>query len=397
MKVELVDKQEESFDLLEAPPILEDQFEEVLESLSEPTVDISALSLDTQQLSTIPQISVVNARTKLYVSNIVSTEKDLQAQASDIFFQLKTILSKHELTLNDVQSITLLLSDMSKFGEINKIYGESFIGIYLPPSRICIETTISSDVQLSCVALKKIEPKTGIHIRSRSYWGPQNIGPYSQSIVDNQEHYKLASLSGQIPLIPSSMELSSKGIKFNSALSLQHLFRVKNLVNVKNLASVICFVTDKRNVPDASSSWNEFIDSVEQAPANKKGLVIVQVSALPRGADVEWGGYSYENVVGMYDDSDDEDNEESPYDSLFDEFEHHSVCAIGKNNVLVATLFTSDINLVEKAIDINNGKNFIQVLSSKLEKPNCEFIPVKSVFNNEGQQFAYGIIWKIEK
>ncbi|RLV95757.1 Diphthine--ammonia ligase [Spathaspora sp. JA1] len=398
MKVKLVNKEDENFHNLDSPPILEEEFQDVLALLPDPKVlDIGNLSLASNAIENVPSLTIVSTPTKLYVSNIVSSKKQLDTQTSDIFSQVKTILSDHGLTINDIQSITLLLSDMSKFGEINKIYGESFSGIYLPPSRICIQTDIKNDIQLSFTALKKIIPKTGIHIRSRSYWGPQNIGPYSQSILDNQEHYKLASLSGQIPLIPSSMELSTNDIKYNSVLSLQHLFRVKNLVNVKHLASIICFVTDISSVPVVSTCWNEFIDTIEQTPTSKKSLVTVHVNALPRGAGVEWGGHSYENVIGMYDDSDDEeDPAESEYNSLFSQFEDHNILTIGKNDVLLVTLFTSNEKLVEKVIDINKGKNFIQVFSDKLEKSNCDFISVKNVFNNEGTRFSFAIIWKIE-
>ena len=131
-----------------------------------------------------------------------------------------------------MQHVNVLLSDMTLFARMNKIYATFFDDIYLPPSRICLETDISSTIQVSCVVLKNIHPKTGIHIRSRSFWAPQNIGPYSQSIIDSQTRYKLASLSGQIPLIPATMNISENNIAFNAALSLQHLDRVEGLVDV---------------------------------------------------------------------------------------------------------------------------------------------------------------------
>ena len=71
------------------------------------------------------------------------------------------------------------------------------------------------------------------------------------------------------------MDISNKSIAFDSALSLQHLVRVKNLVNVKQLALVVCFITDESYVPIVRSCWTDL--------ENKGNLVIVMVRGLPRG------------------------------------------------------------------------------------------------------------------
>ena len=47
----------------------------------------------------------------------------------DIFQQLDKLLGDHNLTFNDIQHITLLLSDMSNFAKVNKFYG-TFSKIY---------------------------------------------------------------------------------------------------------------------------------------------------------------------------------------------------------------------------------------------------------------------------
>lgn len=403
MKVEVVEKEPSTCNLIEAPALLEERFEDLmqLEKMDDTgkssDIDFNTLKLD-EFSSKGPHIT--STPTKLYISDLKSSEPTLESQTTDIFSQLNKILHENNLSVNDIQHVTLLLSNMSDFGKINKIYGQQFQNIYLPPSRICIETSLPHSIQLSCIVLKHIQPKSGIHIRSRSYWGPQNIGPYSQSIIDQQQNHKLASLSGQIPLIPSNMELSNKDINFNAALSLQHLHRVKGLVNVKNLCLIICFVNDTLYVPVVCHTWREYLLDIEESTSNLKNLVVVKVSQLPRGADCEWGGFSYEDIVDMYYDSDDEQVSQSPNEGLAKEFEDFSICTIGKGDLSVATLFTSRIELVEKIIDINQGKNFLQILSPHLSsiKSNgiFESLPVHNVFNNLGQEFHYCLIWKYE-
>ena len=53
----------------------------------------------------------------------------IEDQTKDIFQQLDKLLGDHNLTVNDIQHITLLLSDMSNFAKVNKFYG-TFSKIY---------------------------------------------------------------------------------------------------------------------------------------------------------------------------------------------------------------------------------------------------------------------------
>ncbi|EMG51008.1 DPH6 Diphthine--ammonia ligase [Candida maltosa Xu316] len=389
IKVELVDKEPTEFVAIESLPLLESEFEDIAESCPDPDLTLSGLSIG-EDVKITPETNVVSTPTTLYISNLTSTKTTAQEQTLDIFEQLQTILSTNKLSFNDIQHITLLLPDMSLFAKVNEIYGTNFQKLYLPPSRICVETKNIPSIQLSCIVLKKIQPKSGIHIRSRSYWGPQNIGPYSQSVVNTQESYKTATLSGQIPLVPANMTLTNKQpIQFDSALALQHLFRVKNLVNVKNFASAICFITDESYVPVVSSCWDQAVGT--------KNLVIVKVSGLPRGARVEWGGLSYEDITGMYDDDSDEEEKENntPSLSVLDEFEESYVTKIGKGSFTVATLFTSNAELVKKIDQINGYRQLICKPSVYIHT-NSDYLPVYNVFNPKGVMYKYAIILKIE-
>lgn len=110
------------------------------------------------------------------------------------------------------------LKSMDDFSEFNKVYADFFAktGRPNPPARYCVENgslVHNSRVQLTLVATLdsdpipgKLEPqdtlshRKGLHVQSRSYWAPANIGPYSQAISSDADG--LVYLAGQIPLIP---------------------------------------------------------------------------------------------------------------------------------------------------------------------------------------------------
>ncbi|KAK6461756.1 adenine nucleotide alpha hydrolase [Scheffersomyces coipomensis] len=413
VKVEVIDKDFPSeYSNITPPDLLTKEFDEILDEVKA-SPDIKSLSInDTPEKSTVENVyskeSIFSTKTKLYISNLISLETDIKDQAVEIFQKLTEILIHNDLTFNDIQHITLLLSDMTNFTDINSIYGQNFQDLYLPPSRICVETNLKTDIQLSCIVLKHHgnNLKSGHHIRSRSYWAPQNIGPYSQTIIETRESYKLASLSGQIPLIPSTMVLSTEKIEFDSVFSLQHLYRVKTLANVNKLGSIICFITSDKYLSVVSNTWKEYYSGIEDGKTGLGQLVIVQVSALPKNARVEWGGISYESVSSMYDDDDDDEEEkknEDKLNSLIEKFEVNSHVDVNKDGSMkIVTLFTNESQLVQEALDYNDDKNYIQVVAShslitKLTSGSgFEFLPVENVWDYKGNHYNYSIIWKLE-
>lgn len=373
-KVEVVSKDDSSNTTLDVPTLLEPEFELVLEDV-ELGAKTAAIEISTQpdqtKLVGPPQsipISVTESETALYISNIIADGTPKEAIES-IFQKLSDILQDRKLSFDNIQHVTLLLSDMADFEAINATYEKSFGGYYLPPSRVCVQTNVKG-VHLSCT-VGKSSTKQGIHIQSRSYWAPQNIGPYSQAIIRQHPKYKMATLSGQIPLIPATMELSKKGPEFNSVLALQHLHRVKDLVGVRNLASIVCFITDLKMVPVVVKVWEEQNQSCT--------LIIVRVERLPRGADVEWSGLSYEEVVDMYAD-DDEDDLPATKDNM------KSVSFAG---CLVHTGFGS-LNQVQNMIE--KLPTFVMGASWNEAFKNAEFIPVLNVYDEKGHEQDYGVV-----
>lgn len=146
------------------------------------------------------------------------------------------------LILNTV----IVLRQMSDFPTINKIYGGLFPEPN-PPSRVTIScgNLLPEGSKIAIFTTSQPGPapsvRRGLHVQSRSYWAPANIGPYSQAIVfpqgvpredsassDRNSGPQVVTIAGQIPLIAASMELpqSQESVPLQITLALQHLWRV---------------------------------------------------------------------------------------------------------------------------------------------------------------------------
>jgi diphthine-ammonia ligase len=110
---------------------------------------------------------------------------------------------------------------------------------------------------------KEPHEEKDLHVQSRSYWAPANIGPYSQArsefIYQDTATTRFVHIAGQIPLVPSTMALAGaeKGPSTNadmtsdlvdpylksksyhltsfikqSVLSLQHLWRIGQAMDI---------------------------------------------------------------------------------------------------------------------------------------------------------------------
>lgn len=422
--VELQDKELQEFVPLDEPNIFQEEFYEIHDDLSNSKITGAAYQdpdgqdsdgQDSTRLSINLKIKshVVSTNSKLYISNLVSSATTLEQQITEIFDNLRHILESHQLKFNDIQHIQLLVSEMSNFGHINEIYSKYFDNIYLPPSRVCVQTKLNNNnlLMISCVALKNNTLKRGIHIRSISYWAPHNIGPYSQCRVEERASYKVATISGQIPLLPSSMAFTQKGISFESTLALLHLFKIKSLVNVKNLVSVTCFITNTKLIPIILKTWELYTEIVEGQSCLPK-INIVEVEILPRSASVEWAGISFENINGMYDDDDNDNSSNNIYkkisekripSSLIKNFESVSITEVGNCALIFVILFTNNVDYIKELeiilskddhLQIFTTSDWINIINSQESK--IEFIPVKSNYNYKGEKFNFAVLWKIE-
>jgi len=178
-----------------------------------------------------------NSPDRVCIANITSASMDavdaVQQQLQNLSF-----------TTDDIISTTLLLSNMSDFAQINTIYSRLFTpGLPNPPARITIACDLPADTafNLSLICSRTHRSiSRGLHVQSRSYWAPANIGPYSQAIcvplhtsadsaasnIHDADVTEAVHVAGQIPLVSDTMELLNGRFLDQAVLSLQHLWRV---------------------------------------------------------------------------------------------------------------------------------------------------------------------------
>ncbi|KAH6675654.1 ATP binding L-PSP endoribonuclease family protein-like protein [Halenospora varia] len=199
-------------------------------------------------------------------------------QAMGLVDDIRQRLLSSSLQPTDITSTMIVLRSMDDFAVVNKIYGALFTKPN-PPSRVTISCgdmlptnkhlTIHLKVQKVAKSLQNSTPqRKSLHVQSRSYWAPANIGPYSQAISvplqsssENQESLTwTVSVAGQIPLIPHTMTLPPprtdenttpfEDFKLQATLSLQHLWRIGQEMNIAWWTSAVAYL------PRSSSSTN---------------------------------------------------------------------------------------------------------------------------------------------
>jgi len=108
---------------------------------------------------------------------------------------------------------------------------------------------------------------------------PAAIGPYSQAVKVDKTVY----LSGQIPLIPESMELVSGDINGQIRRVFDNLGAVCQVAggSLNDIAKLNIFLTDLSHFPTVNEIMSEYFS--EPYPAR----AAIGVASLPKGAEVE--------------------------------------------------------------------------------------------------------------
>jgi len=108
---------------------------------------------------------------------------------------------------------------------------------------------------------------------------PAAIGPYSQAIKAGNTVY----LSGQIPLVPSTMEIISDDISLQAKQVFENLSSVANAAggSLADSVKINISMTDLADFSAVNDVMKQFFKPPYPARA------CVQVAALPRGAKVE--------------------------------------------------------------------------------------------------------------
>ncbi|KAI0486015.1 hypothetical protein F4859DRAFT_352089 [Xylaria cf. heliscus] len=202
----------------------------------------------------------------------------VEEQTVSIVDQVLRRLDEHALPATAITNSIIVLRHMSDFPLINKHYGSLFQAPN-PPSRVTISSgdrLLPKDAAIAVYLTVQLglqpHERRGLHVQSRSYWAPANIGPYSQAIAfpllpllvanaaireDGEDEYEVqqhshtsrsplaVSIAGQIPLLPASMDLPSSStpnhVEMQITLALQHLWRVGIEMQVRWWTSAVAY------------------------------------------------------------------------------------------------------------------------------------------------------------
>ena len=109
---------------------------------------------------------------------------------------------------------------------------------------------------------------------------PAPIGPYNQAIKAGNTLY----ISGQIPLIPSTMEVFSGTIKEETELVMQSLNSILKEAGMtfENVVKTTIFIDDMNNFQHVNEVYGKYFKD-ESAPARET----VAVKTLPKSVRIE--------------------------------------------------------------------------------------------------------------
>jgi reactive intermediate/imine deaminase len=113
----------------------------------------------------------------------------------------------------------------------------------------------------------------------RTHQAPKAIGTYSQAVKAGNAVY----ISGQIPLVPETMELISNDIEQQIKQSFKNLQQITRAAggDLKDIVKLTIYLTDLGNYPKANEIMSQFFD--EPYPAR----AVIGVNQLPRHSPVE--------------------------------------------------------------------------------------------------------------
>ena len=109
---------------------------------------------------------------------------------------------------------------------------------------------------------------------------PAPIGPYNQGVKVGNTLY----ISGQIPLIPSTMELFSGSIKEETQLVMEHLQAILEAAQMsfEHVVKSSIFLDDMNNFGEVNQVYGAYFDN-DTAPARET----IAVKTLPKSVRIE--------------------------------------------------------------------------------------------------------------
>jgi len=250
--------------------------------------------------------TVVMSGSELFISHLTGSNADrIEDQMMEICTELSDYLVDYKRSPSDIVFTTILLRSMADFAKVNTVYGKLFTKPN-PPARITVGagSTLPKGVDVMLSAMVHMGPQghlRGLHVQSRSYWAPANIGPYSQAIAvqgSEETEGSLVYVAGQIPLVPATMEVLKEEnpqdgamdlFRRQAVLALQHLWRIGLEMDVKWWTGAIAFVVGGKDIRrQALMVWLSW-EKMHQRPSDKEDDD-EDASGGPDAWDKKYGG-----------------------------------------------------------------------------------------------------------
>ncbi|KAK9894873.1 adenine nucleotide alpha hydrolases-like protein [Cystobasidium minutum MCA 4210] len=308
----------ESLEKLLVPPLLDQDAEEMYNALQvfDSIAEASTPNESCSKSGSAQEACTCFSGPWVAVGNIVSAAHSAEDQVKECFEALKQQLASVDLDLLSLAHINLYLSSMDLFPSVNAIYN-TFFGPS-PPTRACVACPLPTGchVKMDTLAYRaqSTSDRTALHVRGLSYWAPANIGPYSQAVRVGERLF----VAGQIGLIPPSLTLPQPdSLALEAALSSQHARRIVKAVQegtgggfTSAIESCICWLSGPsasfdRKLKAARTAWQSWQTSSSSSIQADVSILFVQVSSLPKGAQIEW-----QIVMSASQDDDNEDDDD---------------------------------------------------------------------------------------
>lgn len=439
------------------PALLDGSFASVLAEVFSLSLDPSNAGQEARKTTSSVTCSIAEpcfrkCNSTWIISNLTAPEAGPNAadQMNGIIAKVQAAMKTTTHSTDDIVFATVLLNSMADFGPMNNIYVSLFKKPN-PPARVTVACgdTLPSNVKVMVSFIVDLGPRThrqGLHVQSRSYWAPANIGPYSQAIsIPLQGESRVIYIAGQIPLDPASMELASTGkgswledYSLRAVLSLQHLWRIGHAMQVYWWLGGIAFLTgsqeriqtqvqvawylwkkmhtraDEADGEDDKGpqldAWDikygrkmEEITSMADSPSLPRFDVFdddtsdtispffaVEVDELPRGSDIEWQG------LGARCERIKLETKEDSVSATLDETYRYTGLEID-----ISETSTLEITLRDVMDRYGQGRTLAQaVLYTAASVPEGfwagQVVPCRSVWGRGGRRLTAGVVLQVE-
>ncbi|KAK9448883.1 uncharacterized protein V1518DRAFT_416584 [Limtongia smithiae] len=358
----------------------------------------------------MPRLPILTDPQSPYVivlPNITSSAPTFEIEINRVFEKLENRLAEArsdelptDVCLMDkygIASVTLILADINNFAAANAAYKQFFAVPQEkanPPARVCVCGRLPAGVRVSLTAVATImaleAERQGMHVQSRSYWAPANIGPYSQAITMRESVW----LAGQIPLVPKSMTLYEQdGVRGQAKLALQNLrYALQGSIDTLmagdrelKMYYLVAYATDE----EAANAAVQV--ATEEGLMAAGGMFAVEVMALPAGAKVEYTGVGIKTGYRLDTEFKDAGDSEEEQADDSDDSDLNAAEGKDKGRKEETEEKNSDAESGERARDRVGTQRL--TLSERKPRMVSDAYQVRRTHTTNGTRSSYGHVW----